>query len=288
LQPVPDNTNPLYIKVGNPNLKQEFIQTLRLNSSLVNPYKNRNLFVYFLIQQTQNKIVNFDKINSLGVDSVRPVNVNGVYNVNGNVSWGFPVRFLKGSLDISSTVSYYRGKQPVSDANNQIQMNHINTAAVGPGVRLNMSPTEKLEVSVGAGVNYSNSKYSIQSKQNSKYFNQEYSTDMNWQLGRAFFFATDFVYTITNQYSTAFNTKVPLWNASISKQMLRYKRGELKFSVHDLLDKNTHTSRSTNQNYIEDTRVNSLRRFFMLSFTYSLSKTGLNDAGGGGPRMIMR
>jgi hypothetical protein len=31
-----------------------------------------------------------------------------------------------------------------------------------------------------------------------------------------------------------------------------------------------------------------LRRFFMLSFTYSLSKTGLNNAGGGGMRMIMR
>jgi len=176
----------------------------------------------------------------------------------------------------------------VSDANNQIQMNQIHTAAAGPEVRLNMSPTDKLDVSLGAGVNYSNSKYSIQSKQNSKYFNQEYSTDVNWQLGRGFFFATDFAYIITNQYSAAFNTKVPLWNASISKQMLRYKRGELKFSVHDLLDKNTHTSRTTNQNYIEDTRTNSLRRFFMVSFTYSLSKTGLNDAGRGGPRMITR
>ena len=288
LQPVPDNTNPLYIKVGNPHLKQEFIQTLRLNSSLVNPYTNRNLFVYVMLQQTQNKIVNYDKINSLGVDSVMPVNVNGVYNLNGNLSWGFPVRFLKGSLDISSTVSYYRGKQPVSDRNNQIEINQINTAAIGPEIRLNMSPTEKLDLSLGAGVNYSNSKYSIQSTKNSKYFNQEYSTEMNWQLRRGFLFATDFAYTITNQYSAAFNTKVPLWNASISKQMLRYHRGELKFSVHDLLDKNTHTTRSTNQNYIEDTRVNSLKRFFMLSFTYSLSKTGLNDAGSGGPKMITR
>jgi hypothetical protein len=151
-----------------------------------------------------------------------------------------------------------------------------------------MSPTEKLDISLSAGVSYSNSKYSIQLTKNSKYFNQEYLTDIGWQLPRGFFFASDFVYTITNQYSTAFNTKVPLWNASIAKQMLRYKRGELKFSAHDLLGKNTHTSRSTNQNYIEDTRVNSLRRFFMVSFTYSLSKTGLNDAGSGGPKRIMR
>jgi hypothetical protein len=47
-------------------------------------------------------------------------------------------------------------------------------------------------------------------------------------------------------------------------------------------------SRNTNNNYIEDSRVKTLRRFFLLSFTYSLSKTGLNNAGGGGMRMIMK
>src|SRR5262249_27280097 len=83
LQPVPDNTNPLYVKQGNPNLKQEYTHSLRLNASFVNPFKNRNFFVFATIQQTQNKIVNYDKINSQGIDSVMPMNVNGVYNVNG-------------------------------------------------------------------------------------------------------------------------------------------------------------------------------------------------------------
>jgi hypothetical protein len=81
---------------------------------------------------------------------------------------------------------------------------------------------------------------------------------------------------------------VPIWNASISKQFLRYNRGEIKLSATDLLNKNVGINRTTNQNYIEDSRVNSLRRFFMLSFTYSLSKTGLNNAGGGGMRIITR
>jgi len=39
----------------------------------------------------------------------------------------------------------------------------------------------------------------------------------------------------------------------------------------------------------ETVNANTLRRFFMLTFTYSLSKTGLMKADGvGGPRMIMR
>jgi hypothetical protein len=83
---------------------------------------------------------------------------------------------------------------------------------------------------------------------------------------------------------------VPLWNASISKQVLKFNRGELKFSARDLLNKNIGISRNTNNNYIEDSRVLTLRQFFLLSFTYSLSKTGLNNTGGGhgGMRMITR
>jgi hypothetical protein len=287
LQPVPDNSNPLYIKLGNPDLKQEFIHTVRLNASFVNPYKNKNFFAYFTLQQTQNKIVNYDKINSLGVDSAKPVNVNGVYNANGTVSFGFPVHFLKGSIDLSSNLMYYKGKQLISDATNKIETNKINTVTLGPGIRLDMNPTEKLNLALSAGLNYSKSRYSIQSTRNSKYFNQEYSAEIALQLSKGFFFATDFNYTITNQYSTGFNARVPLWNASISKQLLHFNRGELKLSVQDLLNKNIGINRSTNQNYIEDSRVNSLKRFFLLSFTYSLTKTGLNNAGNsGGMRMI--
>jgi hypothetical protein len=286
LQPVPDNSNPLYIKLGNPNLKQEFMSILRVNASFVNPYKNRNFFVFLTAQQTNNKIVNYDKINELGVDSVRPVNVNGVYNVNGTVSWGFPVRFLKGSLDISSNIAYDKGKQLVGDAANKIQINKINTITLGPQVRLDMSPTEKLNLSLTGGFNYSRSGYSIESARNSKYRNQEYSGEIDWQLSKSFFFSSDLNYSIYN-YMSGFNTKVPLWNASISKQMLHFNRGELRFTVNDILDKNVRINHSANQNYIEDSRVNSLRRFFLLSFTYSLSKTGL-DKTGAGTKLMMR
>jgi hypothetical protein len=205
---------------------------------------------------------------------VRPVNVNGVYNINGSISFGVPVHFLKGSFDISSNASYSRDKQLTADATNKIEANKINTITVGPNVRLNTSPGKKINLYLGAGINYSESKYSIQSNANSKYFNQEYSSEFDWQLPVGFFFASDFTYSINNQHAPGFNARVPLWNASLSKQVLRFNRGEIKFSVKDIFNQNVGISRSTNQNYIEDSRVNSLRRFFLLSFTYSLSKTG--------------
>ncbi len=284
LQPIPDNSNPLYIRQGNPALNQEFIHSIRFNASFVNPFKNRNFFAFITMQETQNKIVDNDKINSLGIDSVMPVNVNGVYNVSGTLSYGFPVRFLKGTIDISSNFSYYNGKQFVNN-----DANRIRSASIGPEIRLDMSPTQQLSLALSAAFNFYNTKYSLQTARNTRYFNQEYSTEVSWQLPKGFFVATDFNYRINNQQAAGYNLKVPLWNASISKQVLHFNRGEIKLSANDLLNQNIGISRSTNQNYIEDNSVTNLRRFFLLGFTYSLSKTGLNNgAGAGGMRVISR
>ncbi len=289
LQPVPDNSNSLNIREGNPDLKQEYNHNIMGHLNLMSPYKNKNLFLFFNMQATKNKIVNYDSVNlQTGIRKTKPVNVNGVYNLNTNISYSMPVRFLKGSIELSSGGGYNSGKQLINTATGEVVTNSIKTISIGPDLRLDMNPTEKLNIGVGTGFNYYKTKYSLQSALNTNYFSQEYSASVDWQMPKQFFFSTDFTYTINSQRAAGFNTKVPLWNASISKQVLKYNRGEIKFSARDLLNKNVGISRVTNNNYIEDSRVKTLRQFFLLSFTYSLSKTGLNNAAGAGMRMIMR
>jgi hypothetical protein len=284
LQPVPDNSNSLNIREGNPDLKQEFNHTIMGHLNILSPYKNKNLFAFFNMQTTQNKIVNYDTLSQLVVKTTKPVNVNGVYNLNSEISYSMPVRFLKGSIELSSNAGIFKTKQFINKVGNVIK-----TISLGPGVRLDMNPTEKLNITVDADINYNKTKYSLQSALNSNYLSQEYSVSLDWQMPKGFFVATDFTYTINSQRAAGFNEKVPIWNASISKQMLKYNRGEIKFSARDLLNKNIGISRNTSNNYIEDSRVLTLRQFFLLSFTYSLSKTGLNNAiRDGGMRMITR
>lgn len=283
LQPVPDNSNALNIKVGNPDLKQEYNHNVMGHLNLMSPYKNKNLFMFLNLRATQNKIVNYDTISTLGVKTTKPVNVNGVYNINNEISYSMPVRFLKGSIELSNNTRFSRTKQFINTVGNVIK-----TISYGPGLRLDMNPTEKLNITLGAEINYNKTKYSLQSALNADYLSQEYSSSLDWQMPEGFFFSTDFTYTINSQRAAGFNAKVPIWSASVRKQVLKFNRGEIKFSARDLLNKNIGISRNTNNNYIEDSRVLTLRQFFLLSFTYSLSKTGLNNGGGGGMRMIMR
>lgn len=284
LQPVPDNSNPLSIRLGNPDLKQEYLHTVQGNLRLVSPYKNRNLFLFFTMQSTKNKIVNYDVIDSLGVKYTKPVNVHSVYNLNGNISYGMPLRFLKSNVEISSNVNYNSGTQFINAVSNDIK-----SFSAGPQIRFDLNPHKKVNITLSAGLYYTNTKYSIQSVPNTRYYTQDYGGSIDWEIPKGFFLSTEFNYSINSQRAAGFNNKVPLWNASISKQMLKYNRGEIKLSAQDLLNSNIGISRNSNQNYIEDSRVKVLRQYFLLSFTYSLSKTGLNNAGaGGGMRVIAR
>ncbi|HAK77584.1 MAG TPA: TonB-dependent receptor, partial [Runella sp.] len=94
-------------------------------------------------------------------------------------------------------------------------------------------------------------------------------------------------YSIYNFAGSSFNQKVPIWNASISQFFLKNKRGELKFSVVDMLNRNVSINRMAQANFVQDERIRSLGRYYLLSFTYSL-KNLLGGAPSGGIRVIQR
>ncbi|MBD0288559.1 MAG: outer membrane beta-barrel protein, partial [Flavisolibacter sp.] len=93
-------------------------------------------------------------------------------------------------------------------------------------------------------------------------------------LPENFILSTDLDYATTTGLASGYNQNYFLWNASLSKQVFKNKRGELKLSINDILNQNTNVSRNTADNYIEDVRNLTLRRFAMLSFTYNLNRMG--------------
>lgn len=283
LQPVPDISNPLYIRIGNPDLEQELTHNIQGNLFLMSPYKNRNFMLFYNYRRTQNKIVNYDVVDNVGIRSTRPVNVNGVYSLAGDINYSMPVRFLKGMFEIGSRVSFSNDKQFING-----QENTIRTLSLGPEISVGANIQEKLSLNFEAAYNINHSKYSLSSANDVRYLQQRYGMEANWELPKGFFLSTDFSYTINSRRAAGFNGNIPIWNASFSKQFMKYNRGEIKLIAFDLLSENTGISRTSNMNYIEDSRVNILQRYFMLTFTYSLTKSGLTSGAGGGMRIITR
>jgi len=60
---------------------------------------------------------------------------------------------------------------------------------------------------------------------NTDYFTQSYSTDINYYITKSLILSTDFDYIRYTGQSTGFNRNVPLWNANIAKQLFKKKNG---------------------------------------------------------------
>ena len=270
LQAVPDVSDPLYVRTGNPLLKQEFTNNFNINYTFFDIIKFRSLFAFISFGNTYNKIANSTVIDNFGRQVIKPVNLNGTFNASGNFTVGFPIKKMKGgNFNTNTRVSYVRDANLVNSVKN-----YTNNFTVGEDVRLNYTYKDKLDMGIGANVNYTRARYTIQDNLNTEYFTHTYSADISYTLPKNFIISTDFDYTFNTGRSDGFNQNYAMWNAGIAKQLLKNKRGEIKLSVIDILNENVSITRNVGENYVEDVENTVLQRFFMLTFTYNLNRMG--------------
>lgn len=296
LQDVPDLTNPLQIVTGNPALKQEFTNNANVNYSSFNmasfKYFNANLS----FNNTTNKIVNTIAING-PVQLIKPVNLNGAYNASSFLTLGLPLRKMKGSnFNFNNRIQYNKDVS-LQDSNRfaptDFVKNITKNFSITQSVGINLDFKQKANLGINASVAYNDVSYSLRPSQNQKYYTQTYSADISYLGLKNWVFSTDFDYYINTGRGEGFNQTIPMWNASIAHQLFKKKNGELKFSVNDLLNQNQAISRTVGDNYIQDSRQLVLKRYFLLTFTYNLSKgqrqqSGMPNMGPGMERQMQR
>jgi hypothetical protein len=82
---VPDNSNPLYVELGNPDLRPSFFHNVNIQ---VRETKGSNYwFTGLNFNTTQNQIVNQTWFDDVGRQISEPVNVNGNLGMSGNLQY---------------------------------------------------------------------------------------------------------------------------------------------------------------------------------------------------------
>lgn len=278
LQPIVDNSNLLSIKQGNPNLGQEFTNSLRVFYSSFDIFKLRNLFAMFNASNTSNKIVNNVYQFATNKDSTTYVNMNGAYSLSGYVNYGFQFGKNKIRLNFTTNLAHSRDVSAIhnftSGGNLNDTLNYTYNSSIGQTIGTGFNIKEKFDLNFTATSTYFIVKNTNQANaaNNTNYFTQNITIEPTYTFKGGWVLGTDLDYNYTGGLAAGYNASVPLWNASLSKLLFKNQAGELKVAIYDILNQNVSVSRSVTGNTVTDQQSTVLKQYFSVTFAYNLRK----------------
>lgn len=277
LQNVVDNSNPLQLSTGNPNLKQSFQHNLFFRYQNTNTEKSTIFFAMIGGGITNDYIANstyfansdapiFDSLDvQPGAQISQPVNLDGYRNLRSFATYGIPLKLIKSNLNFNVSYNYSRTPGLLNE-----QRNFANNHNVGVGFTLASNISDKVDFTLSARPSWNRVVNTLQTRSNTEYLSQNTSLRFNWIIMEGFVLRTDLTHQLYSGLSQDFDQNYWLWNVAIGKKVFKNERGEIALAVNDVLRQNRSIARNVTETYIEDTWTNALQRFIMLSFTYNL------------------
>ncbi|TAK53689.1 MAG: TonB-dependent receptor [Bacteroidetes bacterium] len=280
LQSVVDNSNPLFLSTGNPDLKQSFTHTFLTRLSLSNAANVQSILLFVTFNFTRDYIANSTffaqqdtMLNNIslnrGTQLTMPVNIDGYWSARTFATYGFPIEAIKSNLNVNTGFTYSRTPGLVNN-----EKNIANVYAVSPGFVLGSNISEKVDFTLNYTANFNTSHNSLRTELDNNYFTHNAGFRFTWTFLEGFVFRNELNNSLYSGLTSSLNQNVWLWNMSIGKKFFENDRGELTFSAVDILNQNKSISRTVTETYIEDTQTQPLQRYFLLTFTYTLREFG--------------
>ncbi|MFM7497610.1 MAG: outer membrane beta-barrel protein [Bacteroidota bacterium] len=320
MQPVLDNTNPLSLSVGNPDLEQALTHNLGGRFRWSDGPGGRSVFVFINGNLTQDAIGNenlvvpadtnlmnqrwltWKGLQQLGVDwrvlglargaqLTRPTNLGNQINGRWYSTYAHPFAAFQANMNWTLTLGYL--DQPVR--NNGLD-SRVKTQNLGLLWGLSSSRSERWDYNISLNLGFNRFRNSTTADRghwlnyatHSANARIQYTWRQRWVLG------SDYAWTYWGGLDQGFNANIHLMNLSLATKVLPNKLGEWRISVFDLLGQNRSVSRSVSELFVDDNRNTALGRFLMLTFTYNFRNFGQpsrmqpvqNGAPMGHPEMI--
>lgn len=266
LQPLVDNSNPLFISRGNPNLLPALTHGVNLGFQYFNPGSFTNFYGGLNYGTTTNQIVYAQTIDPQTlVRTSMPVNVSGgnQFSLYSNVS--FPLKKTKATLDVGGNINAGRTLTPINDV-----LNQTNTTNYNINTKLSLTPADWVTFYGSAEIGVGNAKYSINSAQDAQTLSNNYSADANVKLPGGIYVSSTFNYLIYRNHRFGFERSLPIWNAAVYRLIGKAKKMELRLSAFDLLNRNLNVTQYAGPTGISNGSTRTLARYFMVGVTYNM------------------
>ncbi|MES2828055.1 MAG: TonB-dependent receptor [Bacteroidota bacterium] len=271
IQPVANNTNPLFIQNGNPALRPSKSHQVNLN---LNKYDTKNTLSYnvYLGGSVQNDGVIMERrVDDNGVQTNTPTNQDGIwqFHTNGSLTKDFKNAKRQFSVSTGYWANYNRG---VVIVNGVTSHSDIITAGPRLGGRMNLNDKFELAETYSFGIN--KSFYADRFFTNLNYYNHNSETELILRIPKKFVWETNYRLQYNTQTVSGVNNSISFWNAAVTMLFMKNDKLQLKFSVNDILNTNNRRYLSISENTVRDVRTNNLGRHGLLTFTYNIQNFG--------------
>lgn len=308
LMPVPDNTDPLNVSLGNPNLNPYFSHNMRMMFRYTNMKTFTSVNAHINGSMVTDAITNAQWYDESGARYSIPVNGPATGSLNGMLMVNSPIG--RSGLSIMSmtnarfnqSVSYIGNEALQSDkyydaGNSDFNYDLFNedypdlsTAEAFTANRIqsmNLSEMLRLtyrnnfvELVAGGRTAVSRSWYAMESANSNTTWNNNVSFEMNWTLPFGMNLISDLSYNWYRGYTTPQEPEFIL-NAEIT-QLVFNKKATIALRAYDILNQAKNLFVTDASDYHQEVRNNTLGRYLIISFTYRFGT--FNGPRHGGPR----
>ncbi|BAO54368.1 outer membrane beta-barrel protein [Nonlabens marinus] len=273
LQPVEDRTNPTNIVVGNPDLDATIRHNVNLNWSNYDWEKGSGFYMGGNMSFNKDAVAAITTTDDDLIRTTTYTNVDG--NRNGYLYSSFSKTWKKDKRDIGGDISINANYNRFVSFTNGIQF-ASESLGITPGASFEYSIRDLFEIELDYSLNLNSTAYDIASIEDQSFTNHTAAIDLTT------FWPENLTMGLRGEYNRFGNVSSEFDNDSfVLIGSLGYKfakdKAILKVTAYDLLDQVIATRRNVNQDFVLDTSSLVLQQYFMLSFTYKLSKFGGSD-----------
>jgi hypothetical protein len=294
LQNVVNNSNPLSLSTGNPDLRPAYNNTLSLRLSEANPQKSTSRFLFLNVTRTSHPIANttftaptdtvYNGVTlARGTQLSAPANLDVSWNANAFAVYSRPLTRLKSILSLNGGGTLTRSPTRINDA-----INVARNYAIRSGVVLSSNISQNLDFTASYWSTYNISRNTLSAGSTGDYFTHSAGLRLNAVVGPKIVFRQEANHNLTSGVPSAYGQKVMLLNTTIGKKFLKNDQGEFRITATDVLRENRSVNRSITESYVQDSRDRTLGRYVQAVFTYTFRSPSSTPGGApGGPGLFV-
>lgn len=275
---VEDDSNPLNIRRGNPDLTPSFRNNMSLeyNNYFQETRQSYNLGVNY--SNTLNGIETMTEYNEqTGGRISTPVNIDEAdWNTSVNAGFNTPLGWEKLTANIRGNYSFNHNVGYINQ-NKETLKNYVQSHRVGGNLTLTMR-LNNIDVRANGSFNWNKSRSELVVSSNQTNYSFNYGLSSTGNFDNGFGYSTDIsVRSRRGLSSAAMNTNEVLWNAQISYRFLK-RKATITIQANDILNKRSNINRNINANGRTDTENNGIYSYYLATFQYRFTLFGTREA----------